>query len=75
MASGVSVRVLFWGKNHISIHAVAPGHHQGKTEGMCGSYNGNRNDDFNIRGTGSPHPGENQVFPNKFSESYRYAHI
>eukprot|EP00056_Hartaetosiga_gracilis_P010697 m.159312 g.159312 ORF g.159312 m.159312 type:complete len:1837 (+) comp13368_c0_seq3:108-5618(+) len=51
-ASGakVTANVHYWstiGKKYINVYVTAPGVDRGRTAGMCGNNNGNRNDDAN----------------------------
>jgi len=47
----VTAQVAFWsviGKRYMNIYATAPGVDYKHTEGMCGNFDGNRNNDANV---------------------------
>ena len=46
----------------------APKFDAGKTEGMCGNFNGKKDDDFNLGGDQKPHGNDGDAF----GESWRY---
>lgn len=76
MPSGAYVRAEahpLWGLN-IYLNALAED--QERSSGLCGNFDGERQNDLNINGTGPPDPANDQpnqrtVIPRLFSESYR----
>jgi len=73
MPSGSSIKVQYHcrrGRNadcHLDVHVYALAEDFGNSEGLCGNFNGDRNDDLTIRGTNQVDSGDEPIL---FANSY-----
>ena len=70
MPSGTSVKAQHHcntGDCHLDVHVYPLAEDFGNSEGLCGNYNGVKNDDLTIKGTGEVDSGKEPIV---FTNSY-----